>query len=315
MYFKWKCVTALIFCIRSVPRGSSRHSLSQLAEEGCFANTEEVVTCLVGIKALLACVFEAVQEVLTKAKNALNTVKARKTPKSRHRSEYLIPRVARYSSPGKTGWVFCTNRRGADLTIRVRTIATCISHHLVKDIVLLCALLTIRCRAWIDKVANAGTRPFPGISPTCLTRRWTEYGEIDLFTLDLETVECSTEKATDVVYTWESARNHERWLAILTSLYNEETGATNLNDQFQIDRRETRVELTTGFAQYTKSRHGFGICGWGTKIPFTIARTASKNGRRLAATVGDGDADASANENKISLHIANISPFRSLWSE
>jgi hypothetical protein len=36
-------------------------------------------------------------------------------------------------------------------------------------------------------------------------------------------------------------------------------------------------------------------------MPFTMDISASRNGRILAAVVGVGDADASANENNISL--------------
>jgi hypothetical protein len=40
---------------------------------------------------------------------------------------------------------------------------------------------------------------------------------------------------------------------------------------------------------------------WGTMIPFTMDMTESRKGRILAAAVAVGDADASANENSISL--------------
>ena len=62
-------------------------------------------------------------------------------------------------------------------------------------------------------------------------------------------------------------------------------------------------QLTTGFAQYTKSRHGLGICPWGTKIPLTMERMESMNGKMLAATVGVAAADANASENMIWLYV------------
>ena len=70
-------------------------------------------------------------------------------------------------------------------------------------------------------------------------------------------------------------------------------------DQFPNSTERDKTQLTTGFTQYTKSLHGFGICEWGTKIPLTIIRIASKNGSKLAATVGVEEADANANENMI----------------
>ena len=74
-----------------------------------------------------------------------------------------------------------------------------------------CTLLTVRCSVWIDEVTNGRVHPFSGISHAGLPGGRVEYCQIDLFTLDLETVERRGEETADIVYTWRGQhRNRER---------------------------------------------------------------------------------------------------------